>query len=78
MKKFSFLALAAVLLAIVTMNIAAPAMAVVAFDQAVDQAVAPAGPCTDMRNGCLAGGGSAEYCQGMWCGCLYSRYGEIC
>jgi hypothetical protein len=78
MKKFGFLALTAVLLTVVLMNIAAPAMAAVAFDQSVDQVVAPAGECTEMRNGCRAGGGSEAFCYGMWCGCLYEKYGEIC
>ena len=40
--------------------------------------VAQALPCTDRYNGCMSGGGGYDYCDGMWCGCMYSTYGSVC
>lgn len=35
-------------------------------------------PCTDQWAGCIAGGGSEAFCHGMWCACMYNKYGHIC
>ena len=40
--------------------------------------VAQALPCYDRYNGCIAGGGGQDFCDGMWCGCMYSNYGYVC
>jgi hypothetical protein len=75
MKKFRFLMLTAILLAVVTMNVA-PVMAY-ADAVAVDQP-ASATPCADKYAGCRAGGGSESFCDGMFCACMYNTYGAIC
>ena len=67
MKKFRYFALLAVLVSVIGFNMVLPPVA-----------VASATPCTDGWAGCLAGGGSEAYCDGYWCGCMYSRYGYIC
>ncbi|MEO8382539.1 MAG: hypothetical protein ABI779_22960 [Acidobacteriota bacterium] len=69
MKKFRFVALLSVLVAVLAFNVVMPPVA---------QAVASATPCTDRYNGCMAGGGGYEFCDGMWCGCMYSTYGYVC
>lgn len=67
-KKFRYASLVAVLLAFLALNVGIPAMASVASDT----------PCTDQYNGCIAGGGGENFCNGMWCGCMYSTYGYVC
>jgi hypothetical protein len=34
-------------------------------------------PCYDMWRGCLDGGGSSSYCEGVWLGCMNSHYGTL-
>jgi cell division protein FtsW (lipid II flippase) len=51
------------LLAVVSVNVAMPAQAL---------------PCYDLWQGFLSGGGGSNYCEGMWCGCMYSQYGYAC
>lgn len=59
--------LAFLLLAVIAVNVSAAAVA------------EPTGlPCYDMWQNCLSGGGSAEYCEGVWCGCMQALYGYIC
>ena len=65
-KRFRFFVLLAVLVSVVGFNMALPATAEAAT------------PCTDRYNGCMSGGGGYDYCDGMWCGCMYSRYGYVC
>lgn len=69
-KKFRFVSLLAVLALSLAINVAVPtdAYAVAASDT----------PCTDQYDGCIAGGGSSNFCHGMWCGCMHSRYGYVC
>jgi hypothetical protein len=66
-KKLRYFSLVAVLLSVVGFNFAMPSAA-----------QASATPCTDRYAGCIAGGGGSDFCDGMWCGCMYSRYGYVC
>lgn len=59
LKKFRSTVVAAVLLAALSL----PAAAAAAL------------PCYDMWRGCLDGGGSAAYCEGVWLGCMQKTYG---
>jgi hypothetical protein len=34
-------------------------------------------PCYDMWRGCLDGGGSSSYCEGVWLGCMNKTYGTL-
>lgn len=73
MKKIRFVSLLVILVAVLTVNVA-PAFAATATAVAAAEDL----PCYDLWTGCLAGGGSANFCEGMWCGCMQSRYGYIC
>jgi hypothetical protein len=76
-KKIRFVSILAILVAVLSINVAPTAFAAAASAVAVE-AVAEDLPCYDLWTGCLAGGGSANFCEGMWCGCMQSRYGYIC
>lgn len=67
MKKARYFALLAVLVSVIGFNAVLPPVA-----------AASETPCTDQYNGCMAGRGGAEFCDGMWCGCMYSTYGYVC
>jgi hypothetical protein len=67
MRKLRYFALLAVLVSVIGFNAVLPPVA-----------VALATPCTDRWAGCVAGGGGDAFCDGMWCGCMYSSYGYIC
>jgi hypothetical protein len=67
MRKFRYFALLAVLVSVVGFNMVLPPVA-----------MASQTPCTDRYNGCVAGGGGGDFCDGMWCGCMYSTYGYVC
>ena len=67
MKRFRFLTLLGVLVAVLAFNVVMPPVA-----EALPT------PCTDRYNGCMAGGGGSNFCDGMWCGCMYSTYGYVC
>lgn len=73
-KKYGIVSLLAVLALTLTLNVAvsADAYATVAAEEESDT------PCTDRYEGCIAGGGSEDFCYGMWCGCMHSRYGYVC
>lgn len=73
MKKIRFISILAVLVAVLSFNLASTAFAATAT-----VAVAEDLPCYDLWTGCLAGGGSSSFCEGMWCGCMQSHYGYIC
>jgi len=66
--KIRFVSILAVLVAVLMFNVVPVAEAMAASDT----------PCTDRWAGCVAGGGGAEFCDGLWCGCMYSTYGYIC
>ncbi len=66
--KLRYVSMLAVLAAVLVLNVGVPAMAAAESDT----------PCTDQYNGCIAGGGGQDFCYGMWCGCMYSRYGYVC
>jgi len=34
-------------------------------------------PCYDRWQGCLAGGGGDDFCDGVWIGCMYDEYGYV-
>ena len=64
-KKIRFTALVAILLAVLTLNVALP----VAADTGL--------PCYDQWRGCLAGGGGTNFCEGLWQGCMEKTYGDV-
>ena len=68
-KKFGIVSLIAVLALSIALNVT---VATDAHAQESDT------PCTDRYEGCIAGGGSQDFCDGMWCGCMHSRYGYVC
>lgn len=64
------LALVVLLLTVVVLNVAATA------DEVAMEAESSSLPCYDMYQGCMSGGGhSADYCDGVWCGCMRAKYG---
>jgi hypothetical protein len=58
-----YFALIALVFALITVSAPLPAQAL---------------PCYDLWQGCLAGGGGDNFCEGMWCGCMYREYGYAC
>ncbi|HEX6085940.1 MAG TPA: hypothetical protein VF266_15515 [Thermoanaerobaculia bacterium] len=70
-KKFGIVSLLAVLALSIVLNVS------VATDAHALAAESDT-PCTDRYEGCIAGGGSQDFCDGMWCGCMHSRYGYVC
>ena len=72
-KKFRLVALLAVLALALIVNVAVSSDAYAAAYPAESDT-----PCTDQYNGCMAGGGGESFCNGMWCGCMYNRYGYVC
>jgi hypothetical protein len=77
-KKIRFISILAVLVAVLSFNLASTAFAADTSARTAAVAVAEDLPCYDLWTGCLAGGGSANFCEGMWCGCMQSHYGYIC
>jgi hypothetical protein len=66
-RKLRFVSVLAILMAVLSLNLALPAGAVVSDT-----------PCTDRYDGCISGGGGQDYCYGLWCGCMHSTYGYVC
>jgi hypothetical protein len=72
-KNVRALSIIAMLLVVISFNVAGAQAA------ATQAAVAETGlPCYDMWQRCLDGGGSAERCDGVWCGCMEATYGYVC
>ncbi|MBV9496670.1 MAG: hypothetical protein JOZ54_20670 [Acidobacteria bacterium] len=65
MKKARIFARFALLLTVLSIGMAIPAMADTGL------------PCYDMWRGCLAGGGGENYCEGVWLGCMEKTYGTL-
>ncbi|HEX7154905.1 MAG TPA: hypothetical protein VF618_25720 [Thermoanaerobaculia bacterium] len=65
------LILVVLLLSVLALNVSAS----VATEVATEEAAAL--PCYDMWTNCKTTH-SAEYCEGMWCGCMKATYGSNC
>jgi len=66
-RNIRLISLIAVLVTVVAFNVVVPTTAL-ASDL----------PCYDLWAGCTAGGGSENFCEGMWCACMFETYGYIC
>jgi hypothetical protein len=74
-RKLKIVSLLGILALTLIMNVA---VSTDVYARTVAVAIESDTPCTDQWAGCIAGGGSEAFCHGMWCGCMYSRYGYIC
>ena len=69
-KNVRTLSIIAILLAVITINVAATQTAV-ASDTGL--------PCYDMWQDCLNNSNhTADYCDGVWCGCMAATYSYVC